>query len=317
MELLRKGDATAVSPPNGSDYGWNDILIERLGLSRDEMRIFVDSTLQLGDLIGLPNATALATLRTMSIHDLIRRTQITYDDLVAILQTQFVNPNAAPDPQARAARRAVCHHQGAPRQSDLGRPDVHRRAAARSRLFAIWRADLDERAGCGQLADQRCGLSQRRSTSSRSAIRPAARSTAAAPSCSCATPIPDNTANKLSATDWLKLVRFVRLWRKLQTLLGGDNPTTIQQTDAILAALYPADKLPAKPWDADDGRRQPAAARCRVPRGNPACRLRLPGDRPARGRRRMRRCRRCSPARRRSARRARRRSTRACLPRRR
>ena len=30
----------------------------------------------------------------MSIHDLIRRTQITYDDLVAILQTQFVNPNA-------------------------------------------------------------------------------------------------------------------------------------------------------------------------------------------------------------------------------
>ena len=94
MELLRKGDATSVSPPSGSDYGWNDILIERLGLSRDEMRIFVDSSLQLGDLTGLPNATALATLRTMSIHDLIRRTQITYDDLVAILQTQFVNPNA-------------------------------------------------------------------------------------------------------------------------------------------------------------------------------------------------------------------------------
>ena len=61
---------------------------------------------------------------------------------------------------------------------------------------------------------------------------------------------PDNTANQLSATDWLKLVRFIRLWGKLQALLGGDNPTTIQQTDALLAALYPADKLPAKPWDA-------------------------------------------------------------------
>ena len=94
MELLRKGDATSVSPPSGSDYGWNDILIERLGLSRDEMRIFIDSSLQLGDLAGLPNATALATLRTMSVHDLVRRTQITYDDLVAILKTQFVNPNA-------------------------------------------------------------------------------------------------------------------------------------------------------------------------------------------------------------------------------
>ena len=67
--------------------------------------------------------------------------QITYDDLVAILQTQFVNPNASAHPQARTTRRAVRHDQGAARQSGLGRPDVHRRAAARSRFFAIWRPD--------------------------------------------------------------------------------------------------------------------------------------------------------------------------------
>ena len=83
------------SPVVGSDYGWNDILIERLGLSRDELRVFVDPTLQLGDLVGLPNASALTKLQNMNIHDLVRRAGITYDNLVAILTTQFVNPAAA------------------------------------------------------------------------------------------------------------------------------------------------------------------------------------------------------------------------------
>src|SRR5262249_18475390 len=94
MELLRGGDATSVSAANGSDYSWNDVVIERLGLSGDELRIFVDASLQLGDLTGLPNAGALATLQTMSIHDLTLRSQITYDDLIGILKTNFINPHA-------------------------------------------------------------------------------------------------------------------------------------------------------------------------------------------------------------------------------
>ena len=161
MELLRKGDATAVSPPTGSDYGWNDILIERLGISRDEMRIFVDPALQLGDLVGMPTASALATLRTMSVHDLVRRTQITYDDLVAILQTQFVNPNAALIPKLERLGAPFATIKALHDNPAVRRPDVHRGPATQSRLFAIWRPDLDQRAGRRQLADQRCGLSQR------------------------------------------------------------------------------------------------------------------------------------------------------------
>jgi peptidoglycan hydrolase-like protein with peptidoglycan-binding domain len=248
MELLRNGDTTAVSPPTGSDYGWNDIVIERLGISRDEMRIFVDPALQLGDLVGITPASALATLRTMSVHDLVRRTQITYDDLVAILQTQFVNPNAALIPKLER----------------LGAPFATIKALRNNpaSVAPMFIATLPPNLDYSQYG----GLT---STSGQDVVNwlisdavylnainliTISNPTTGAIDCSGAQlqlryANPDNTANMLSATDWLKLVRFIRLWRKLQTLLGGDNPTTIQQTDAILAALYPADKLPAKPWD--------------------------------------------------------------------
>src|SRR5207245_3763902 len=44
---------------------------------------------------GLPDATALATLQTSSLQDLSRRLGVSYDDLSLIVQTRFINPNAA------------------------------------------------------------------------------------------------------------------------------------------------------------------------------------------------------------------------------
>ena len=96
---------------------------------------------------------------------------------------------------------------------------------------------------------------------------------------------PDNTANLLTGTDFVKLIRFIRLWRKLAPLLG-DSATRrpSQQTDAILAALYPAAGIPAN---------QHAGQRPRQPRlldngfatllHAPGC---FPGDEPALGDRR-------------------------------
>ena len=67
----------------------------RLGISRDEYRMFTDPSLQLGDLWGLPAGTALSTLQAMSLADLSRRLGVSYDDLALIVTTQFINPNAA------------------------------------------------------------------------------------------------------------------------------------------------------------------------------------------------------------------------------
>ena len=247
--LLRKGNATAVSPVNGSDYGWNDILIERLGLSRDELRIFTDATLHLGDLTGLPNATALATLQTMNIHDLIRRFQIGYDDLIAILRSQFVNPNANLIPKLERL--------GAPFATIKA---LHDNPASVEPLFIAAlppNLDYSQYGGPASTTGQDVVNWLISPAVYSAAINLITISNPTSGAIDCSGTLlqlryanPDNTANKLSGTDWLKLVRFVRLWRKVQTLLGGDNPTTIQQTDAVLAALYPSADLPAKPWNA-------------------------------------------------------------------
>ena len=73
--------------------------------------------------------------------------------------------------------------------------------------------------------------------------------------------LPDstNTRNLLSATDFLKLIRFIRFWQKLQPLLNDDDDSvTIAQTDAILTALYPAASLPVQGANsANDGTNRP------------------------------------------------------------
>src|SRR5262249_53726755 len=87
----------AIDAATLSSYGWRDILLEQLGISRDEYRLFVDGTLKLQGLYGYPalaDAAVLNTLQTISLKDFSRRTGVSYDDLFAIVKTKFVNPNA-------------------------------------------------------------------------------------------------------------------------------------------------------------------------------------------------------------------------------
>lgn len=51
----------------------------------------------------------------------------------------------------------------------------------------------------------------------------------------------DPAARALTLDDYTRLIRFIRLWRKLQaTLAIADDRTAIHAADALLAALYPA-----------------------------------------------------------------------------
>ena len=249
MEALRKGDRTAPSAVNGVDYSWNDILIERLGMSRDELRVFVDPGLQLGDLVGLANADALGTLQTMSVHDLVRRAGISYDNLVAILQTQFVNPAATLIPRLQKL--------GAPFATIKALRDNP--ASAGPLFIAALPADLDFSQYGGPTSqsgqDVVSWLISDAVYLKATHLITISNPTSGAIDCSGAQlqlryANPDMKANLLSGTDWLKIVRFIRLWRKMEPLLGGGDAMTILQTDALLAALYPAASLPSSPWDA-------------------------------------------------------------------
>ena len=256
MIALRASDNLA-DPSTPTSYGWTDILIEQLGMSRDEFRLFTDTTLQLGDLYGIPkpaalttaqwNAQVLSTLQAMNLQDFSRRVGVSYVDLTAILLTQFINPDAVLIPRLQKLNAPFSTLQSL--HDNMGTPQ-----SIAAEFIAALPAGLDAtQYGGGTPDDYQAvinwvvdpkiyprimGLITLNNTSG------------GASDCSGAAwqlryANPDNTKNALSATDFLKLIRFIRLWQKLTPLLGdADDTVTIAQTDAILAALYPAADLP-------------------------------------------------------------------------
>ncbi len=94
MERFRKNDALE---RGANPYGWRDILMEEIGLSRDEYEMLTDSnTVPLWRMYGFPNGTADADVIAglSNAKQFARRVGIPYDDLVALLKTRFINPNS-------------------------------------------------------------------------------------------------------------------------------------------------------------------------------------------------------------------------------
>jgi ABC toxin N-terminal region/Neuraminidase-like domain/FHA domain/PA14 domain len=246
MTALRAtDDLTDITTP--TSYGWTDILLEQLGISRDEYKLFADptATVQLSQLYGLPaGGNTLATLQSTSLQDFSRRLGVSYDDLVAIIQTRFINPNAALIPRIEqlgasfAALQALQQNPNSAAEFILGLPaglDATQYSGA---------SPTDYQAVVNWIINPQ---NYQRIMS----IIVISDPSGTADDCSGAAlrfryANPDNTANQLSGTDFLKLIRFIRLWQKLAPLLGDpDDAVTIQQTDDILGALYPGADLPA------------------------------------------------------------------------
>ncbi|HSH81375.1 MAG TPA: neuraminidase-like domain-containing protein [Herpetosiphonaceae bacterium] len=94
MERLRKSDELerGVHP-----YGWRDIWMEELGISRADYTVLTDATaVALGPMYGFPAATPGADVVSAlsSANQFARRLDITYEELIALLRTQFINPHS-------------------------------------------------------------------------------------------------------------------------------------------------------------------------------------------------------------------------------
>jgi hypothetical protein len=166
MATLRANDS--VERAIASGYGWRDILMEQLSISREEYRLFTDTSIGLYGLYGYPvdandpdpsNTVLTKYLQQVTLQDFSRRTGVSYDNLFSIIKTRFVNPNA---------------------------------------LITV----TDPSDGPDQCSG---AVLQFRYTNPADAL--------------------------LNATDFVRLIRFIRLWRKLGL--------SIAQTDDILTALYP------------------------------------------------------------------------------
>jgi hypothetical protein len=246
MTTLRADDVLSSTGAPVS-YGWLDILIERLGISRDEYLLFTDPSLDLGSLWGIPDdKSPLAALNKMSLRDFSRRLGVSYDDLALIVQTQFINPNAVLIP--RLTRINVPFTTLKTLNDTLNTP-----SSIEAAFIASLPAGLDATEyGGTSPTDYAAVVAWVTDPATYQRIMEIITITgqgAAAGDCSGASLLlryanPDDTANQLTAGDFTRLIRFVRLWRKLAPLLGDPSDTvSIQHTDDILAALYPAAPL--------------------------------------------------------------------------
>ncbi len=247
----------------GAYYGLADILMERVGLSRMEHRLLTDDSLTLTQLFGLPGhsgATASphehghahahadksheARTPHAQEHDgaeiaelshfqhFCRRVGVSYNEMAEIVRTRFVNPDtgiaarvealglgfeviqllkagAIPDadfkellpadldPVAYGAHSAASKHDYGPVIAWIRNDANYARIMG---LIIISKAD-DSDEGCSAANLRLCRAN------------------------------PDPAHHELKRADFVRILRFIRLWRKLGL--------SIELTDAALSALHP------------------------------------------------------------------------------
>jgi hypothetical protein len=223
MVRLRNSDSLergAASPGAGlTVYGWRDILAERLGMSRPEYRVLTDSTIPLGDIYGYPPNTPDGTVvpELSVLQEYSRRTAVSYDDLASILGTTFINPSAALIPLATALGVGFTTLR-----------DLHDGTITAAQFTAQLSAGLDPARYGGDIVawvdtnyDQLMGL----------IVIDVAGSSCDTSQMNLAYANPGSAVNQLQPIDFLRIQRFIRLWRKLEL--------SIERTDDLIAALCP------------------------------------------------------------------------------
>jgi hypothetical protein len=223
MTRLRDNDSLELgtaAPGGGTTvYGWRDILAERLGLSRPEYQLLTDSgTVSIGDLYGFPAGTtdAAAVTALSRLQECSRRAGVSYTDLASILLTTFVNPGAALIPLVQALTVSFATleqiHQGT-----LTTP-----------VRALLPTGLDTAPYGGDVVVWINGNFDQ-------IMQLIVIDVAGAPSdtskMSLAYANPTTPPTPLTPFDFLRIARFIRLWRKLGL--------SIEQTDTVITALCP------------------------------------------------------------------------------
>jgi hypothetical protein len=251
MIALRPNDQI-VNNGTPLSYGWSEILCEQLQISYDELALFTGPDVDLGGLgglYGLPaDGTALGTLRSMNVQQFTRRMGISYDDLIAILQTRWVNPDASLIPLLEHLQMPIANLVA-----------LYNGTLTAVQFIQLLPSGLDATKYGGAYAGDLAAIpvwAVGPATGGRVPVYPRLLDiiTIADPgdvdACSGTSLFlryinPDPTSNLLTETDYTRLLHFIRLWQKVASLFGTvDHPTSIQQTAAIFDTIYPSADLP-------------------------------------------------------------------------
>lgn len=243
MEQLRTSDDFK---GKNSNYGWRDILIERLGISRKENDILADSgTISLQRLYGEDTATVddlIGNLKKIEVRQadgttvqrnigignakiFSRMFDLTYEEISELVRCQFVNPHSVLIPKLERLHISFSTIQ-----------KIIDGTLNEEKFNAMLPKNLDKTAYDRDVIKwllhnkkEIMGLIVLSEPSGNEDI------------CNFDTvefryAQPDFDKNRLKPIEFLKLLRFIRLWRKLGW--------SIEQTDMMITALYPADQHP-------------------------------------------------------------------------
>jgi hypothetical protein len=249
MEALRADDR--IERAGADDYGWRDILMEELRFSRVEYALLIDRALTLSQLYGFPPDTPESDVvaELSNAKSFARRMDVTYEELAAVLKTRFVNPSSALLPKLErlgvsfVALKAYKSGELTDAQfEELLAP--HLDPSAYGGDIRTWVLDdANYAAIMGLIVLSRSADDEGACDFGKRELRYAE---------------PDPAANRLRAFEFVRLYRFIRLWKKLGW--------TIEQTDQAIAALYPADQLPDTGDDAVNLQRLDDGFRTMLPR---------------------------------------------------
>ena len=234
-------------------YGWRDVLMEEIGLSRTEYDILTTSNAApnvlweiYGYLAGTPDVDIINGNETAKIPALsnakqfTRRVGITYEEIIAILKTRFVNPNSDLIPKLERLRVPFATLKAL-------KDGTITDAAFDALLLKV--ADApdpldyggDIKAWVKNAANYAriMGLITLTDPDPKPSPDPCSFDTLEFRYAKPMTGLGDLTT-RLGAVEFVRLLRFIRLWRKLGW--------TIEQTDAAICALFP---MPPFPLGAD------------------------------------------------------------------
>jgi hypothetical protein len=239
MEVLRTNDETErpapADPANPIEYGWRDILMEELRLSRAEYQLLTDRNPTLAELYGYGDGAADGMIRDRLTNAKVftRRVGISYEEIVEIQKTRFVNPNLTMVPKLER----------------LGLPFGTLKAfkdgtVSEAEFDALLPSGLDP----GQYGgDIKAWVKNDENYAKLMGLITLTDPTGENDPCSFDKvefrySNPDKDANTLRPFEFVRLIRFIRLWKKLGW--------TIEQTDKVITALYPQSQTPDSADDA-------------------------------------------------------------------
>ena len=245
MQRLRKSNALE----RGTDaYGWRDTLMETVRLSRSEYEMLVDSAaVPLWRMYGFPNGTSDADVIAgipnfpglSNAKQFTRRVGITYEDLAALLQTRFINPNSDLIPKLERLGVSIAELKNL---KDTNTP------AADAAFDALLPGETLAPDPAEYGGDIKAWVKNQQNFDRIMGLITLTDPTGNSDPCNFDTlefryarpDSDDDISNRIGAVEFVRLLRFIRLWRKLGW--------TIEQTDAALCALFPV----AFPAGADD-----------------------------------------------------------------